>query len=423
MEATEIASLRKRIQYTRPRGITLQLNKLRQSELKQLTVTRVAADDATCQRRVKIYHTDMSLNIKHISKQQKLLRRSMRHYTKTLRHNKKDREKREQELKQKSQLTVPNVLTLDVITEETEVDSREKDTEPGGENESTKECLEISIDINQNSTEIKDSSDSIIDDPICDNTEQSPMINLTKNLQNERSQHSNNGPKLNDMGVIFYSKKKQKRLKAAVCYSDLVKLQHSTNTRQLFKLVDQLAKLHGVTERGVAPEKDIKEPIEPLRRNSLYYTINYGYDVPEESASVSIPNVQQDKSSSERIQDPNNSSVTESSPAYNRIFSVADNEFWREVHRARVLGNCSPLHPTLSETDDMGESKSTRRRRRRSDLPLLVADYSAIKSRALLADGSDKLSSQKKIVSTKSSQYYRQHHNRLPPLTKGLKTK
>ncbi|XP_055956333.1 uncharacterized protein LOC126817323 isoform X2 [Patella vulgata] len=422
MEATEISSLRKRTQYTRPRGTTLQLNKLRQSELKQLTVTRVAADDATCQRWVKIYHTDMSLNIKHISKQQNLLRRSMRHYTKTLRHNRKEREKREQELKQKSQLTVPNVLTLDVITEETEVDSKEKDTELGGENESTKECPEISSDINQDSSEIKDSSDSI-DDPICDKTEQSPMINLTKNLQNERSHHTNNSPKLDDMGVIFYSKKKQKKTKAAVCYSDLVKLQHSTNTHQLFKLVDQLAKLHGVTEHGVAPEKDIKEPTEPLRRNSLYYTINYGYDVPEESTSEPVPNVQPDKSSSERIYDSNNLSVTETSPAYNRIFSVADNEFWREVHRARVLGNCSPLHPTLSETDGTGESKSTRRRRRGSDFPLLVADYSAIKSRALLMDGSDKLLSQKTIASTKSSQYYRQQHNKLPPLTKGLKTK
>jgi hypothetical protein len=53
-----------------------------QSEINKVTVTRVASSEVECKRQTSVYKKDMIITINNISREQRLLRKSMIRYSK-----------------------------------------------------------------------------------------------------------------------------------------------------------------------------------------------------------------------------------------------------------------------------------------------------------------------------------------------------
>ncbi|ESP00558.1 hypothetical protein LOTGIDRAFT_157834 [Lottia gigantea] len=439
MDVIDIDGLRKRAQRTKTKiQSEILFGKVRHSEVNHLTVTRIVGSHVECQKRVQTYRADLTLTLNNIKRQQCQLRRTMVHYSRKLRHNRKEREERERKAKLEAEM---KSLKLPPIVEEVEQNADDRQSDSGSEFDTNFQENEENVDkgdvadkhdVEQTSetviptiaVEVEGESNEEINkdgkdtEPTVELQETNPMDILTKNLQ----ESCNDPPKVpevstdpNDFNIEMYSKKKRKRQKQTVNYSDLIKLRHSTSKKKLFSLVDKLSKVHGHQKVERASQNQLQpgsKEHEPERKTSIFYPINYGYDVPDEPEPEveppKIPLYEDTCTSLEKVPDL----------PYNNLFSAADNKFWRELHQTRRANERST--PTNgNEIESKQETKTERRRRRASDLPLLVADYSDMKNRALKTDSEHHCKSRERVYHSAKSRY--RQPRLLPPISSPMK--
>ncbi|XP_076444240.1 uncharacterized protein LOC143282474 [Babylonia areolata] len=83
-----------------------------QSEINKVTVTRVAGSEVQFRRTIDTYQRDLRYNVNHIGREQRLLKRSLRRYSKKLLDSKKDRQQRQVKEKEQSEKKKQNVKKI-----------------------------------------------------------------------------------------------------------------------------------------------------------------------------------------------------------------------------------------------------------------------------------------------------------------------
>lgn len=310
-----------------------------QSEISNSTLTRVAGDEMEYRRRIKVYKKDMQYNISTIQRSQRILKRSMVGYSRKLKASKENRnmeQKRwiEREKQEKLRRRPPRILSSLTANKEDVVNVQSESEHIGAVSQSldsdivVEDILETNVDTygmreNENQTITDDDEDDVcIEDG---GVSRDSNIQITKQNGDvvTGSQHMHEPTKSfvkirlpsikEDSTVSRISKEKNNTLlsqktkkKKSITYMDLIKLQHSSNKKGLFSLVNRLAKLHGIKDKpkesaikdtrtaGVHPKLISISQRESMtnvlnRTASVYYNINYGYDVgSDESADVTV---------------------------------------------------------------------------------------------------------------------------------------
>jgi hypothetical protein len=298
-----------------------------QSEINKVTVTRVAGSEVEYQRQMNLHRKNMEFVVRNIRKEQNKLKTSIARYSTKLREGKRERERRKREERMRDQINFDNRKNVSaiLILRETRVlpSIRKRNSEPDNispdsgigesDDEKTPEKEERKHNTSGRSGKTKEESDlhlpslgvplpSIMEDSEINEDEEDefekhehvkeentiPQITLNSELDTKLSNH---------LRTI-------KPRKQGVSFSDLIKLQHSTNTKKLFNLVNILAQKHGLKDIEDKQEKENRNSIilrgstdesMSLKAASVLYPMKYGYESETES-EMSIPVVETDKS-------------------------------------------------------------------------------------------------------------------------------
>ncbi|XP_061174209.1 uncharacterized protein LOC133183267 [Saccostrea echinata] len=299
-----------------------------QSEINKVTVTRVAGSEVEYQRQMNLHRKNMEFVIRNIRKEQTKLKRSIEKYSTKLRDGKREREKREREERIRDQKSLENMSKVSAIfvlretpvlpsirkrdseTDNISPDSGIGDSEDGRplEKEDKRENIsEVSVKRKER-TDLQLPSHGVplpsimegneLGEDNEDESEGQKDIKEDYNLP-EISVNNDFETKLNNHLRTIKPKKQ------GVSFSDLIKLQHSTNTKKLFNLVNILAQKHGLKDVDDKQEKENRnssilrgstdESIS-LKAASVLYPMKYGYDSGTES-EMSIPMIETDRQS------------------------------------------------------------------------------------------------------------------------------
>ena len=254
-----------------------------QSEVNKVTVTRVAGSEVQYQKQLNLHRKDMEIVVRNIRKEQKKLRRAMARYSRKLHEGRRNRAKREREERARDKNTVDNMQQVSDIfklkfAEESEILPEE--TKPPDLEEATSGVQEeVGPDSNDNgddkqeeatsegrsetSGHCKDQGGEITLPPIS-----APAPSITNKNDDfedeygdERVREARTLPEIS-LDSQLESRLGSKRLpsikpkKQEVSYSDIIKLQHSTNSKKLFNLVNILAQKH--TEKACSKDQEHK---------------------------------------------------------------------------------------------------------------------------------------------------------------------
>lgn len=247
-----------------------------QSEVNKVTVTRVAGSEVQYQKQLNLHRKDMEIMVRNIRKEQKNLRRAMVRYSRKLHEGRRDRAKREREERARDKNTVDNMQQVSDIfkfkfAEESEI--LHEETKPPDLEEATSGVQEeVGPDRNDNGDDKKEEATSegrsdqggeITLPPIS-----APAPSITNknddfedDFGDERVREARTLPEIS-LDSQLESRLGSKRLpsikpkKQEVSYSDIIKLQHSTNSKKLFNLVNILAQKH--TEKDCSKDQEHK---------------------------------------------------------------------------------------------------------------------------------------------------------------------
>lgn len=254
-----------------------------QSEVNKVTVTRVAGSEVQYQKQLNLHRKDMEIVVRNIRKEQKKLRRAMARYSRKLHEGRRNRAMREREERARDKNTVDNMQQVSDIfklkfAEESEILPEE--TQPPDLEEATSGVQEeVGPDSNDNGDDkqeeatsegrgetpghCQDQGGEITLPPIS-----APAPSITNKNDDfedeygdERVREARTLPEIS-LDSQLESRLGSKRLpsikpkKQEVSYSDIIKLQHSTNSKKLFNLVNILAQKH--TEKDCSKDQEDK---------------------------------------------------------------------------------------------------------------------------------------------------------------------
>lgn len=296
-----------------------------QSEISKVTVTRVASSEVECKRQTNVYRKDMIISINNISREQRMLRKSMVRYSNKKKQHKLVKEKREKVILEREErerehiaqweqihalLNLENGLSMEHSAENT---LKHKQNENAVEDENS-----ILNDENNNETfEDKNKTKNKKSSKIDEQNEQSlnpfevlPSITEAENehetIQENENEELENKPSTSETIPSLTSDTTQsidnylspllsltlrplKPRKQIVSFSDIIKLKHSHNTSKLFDMVHVLATKSGVNEsveKRRAERRNSRIPkgstdavvSASLRKQaSIIYPMKYGY--------------------------------------------------------------------------------------------------------------------------------------------------
>lgn len=365
-----------------------------QSEINKVTVTRVAGSEVEYQRQMNLHRKNMEFVVRNIKKEQNKLRKSIAKYSTKLREGRRDREKRERDEKirdQRSSDNMKHVSTIFVVRDkpvlpnigksDLEPDTISPDSGIGGSDDGKAQDTEEKKQHTEEGSQkaVKERTDLHLPSlgaPL-------PSI-MEDNEQNEDDELERRENLSQDMTLPEISLNREletkleshlrtiKPKKQGVSFSDLIKLQHSTNTKKLFNLVNILAQKHGLKDIEDKQEKENRnssilrgstEESMSLKAASVLYPMKYGYDSGTES-EISIPMLEAERLS---VFDGQENNVDVSS---------ANNSHRVDTASPEKLD--SPLSP-LRSRDPTVLSPSARSRRRNKSLPMLMDETQSLK--------------------------------------------
>lgn len=372
-----------------------------QSEINKVTVTRVAGSEVEYQRQMNLHRKNMEFVVRNIRKEQSKLKTSIAKYSTKLREGKRERERRKREERMRDQSSFDNRKNISaiLIVRETPVlpSIRKKNPEPDnsspdsgiGESDDGKtlEKEERKQHPSGTSDKTKEGSDlhlpslgvplpSIMEDSEINEDEEFekhknvkeegtfPQITLHSELENKLNNHL----------------KTIKPKKQGVSFSDLIKLQHSTNTKKLFNLVNILAQKHGLKDIEDKQEKENRNSIilrgstdesMSLKAASVLYPMKYGYESETES-EMSIPVVETEKSLFDGTfhLHENNHDVPSAFNSQRTEISLDKSDIILSPVRTREVNISSP---------------SAKHRRRNKSLPMLMDEAQLVKFKQSLS--------------------------------------
>ncbi|XP_062574545.1 uncharacterized protein LOC134236390 isoform X2 [Saccostrea cucullata] len=367
-----------------------------QSEINKVTVTRVAGSEVEYQRQMNLHRKNMEFVVRNIRKEQTKLKQSIEKYSSKLREGRREREKRKREERIRDQRSIENmskVSAIFVLREPSVLPSiRKRDPEPDnispdsgiGDSEDgrTLETEHKRENINEVSVKRKERTDlqlpsqgvplpSIMEgnEQSEDNEEESDEQKYVKEELHlpEISVNSDFETKFNNHMRTIKPKKQ------GVSFSDIIKLQHSTNTKKLFNLVNILAQKHGLKDVDEKQEKENRnssilrgstDESMSLKAASVLYPMKYGYDSGTES-EMSIPIIEPDRQSLfEGTLDQQESNLDLNGANQRPENSPEKSEFSLSPTRAREPSVLSPLG---------------KQRKRNKSLPMLMDEAQALK--------------------------------------------
>lgn len=296
-----------------------------QSEISKVTVTRVASSEVECKRQTNVYRKDMIISINNISREQRMLRKSMVRYSKKKKQHKLVKEKREKVILEREErerehiaqweqihalLNLENGLSMEHSADNT---LKHKQNENAIEDENSILNDENNNETLENKNKTKNKKSSKIDEQ----NEQSlnpfevlPSITEAENehetIQENENEELENKPSTSETIASSTSDTTQsidnylspllsltlrplKPRKQIVSFSDIIKLKHSHNTSKLFDMVHVLATKSGVNEsveKRRAERRNSRIPkgstdavvSASLRKQaSIIYPMKYGY--------------------------------------------------------------------------------------------------------------------------------------------------
>lgn len=405
-----------------------------QSEISRQTVGRVAGSEVEYKRQMNLYKKDMMITISNVRREQRELRKSMKRYSKKKRQNKIERRKREQEDLARDQRTQEhlNVLMIwrdntdktpvsenkhtshpenqntemnDEIhkTHETDKQTDITDIDGSGDNKKEVENHDKHVNIREKDTDVQTNPGGVHLPAIVEDNEQE----LQEELENEKS---DNLTEREDSGFQEFTVTPNessveatsamsgfplaipqlKPKKQVVSYADLIKLQHTSNTKKLFNLVNLLAKKHGIAEQNKKPTEVRNSSVlrgstneswtdTMLRTGSVFYPMKYGYVTdPVEDNSEDLPNAYNN----------GNTNLSNSITLPQDGGTISENSIHKSSSNPSSK-DATPLPPLTSRpnsqrvesqnaTHDLMLS-SKRMHKRNKSMPVLINDYNKIK--------------------------------------------
>lgn len=291
-----------------------------QSEVNKITVTRVAGNEMEYKRQLNLYRKDMLLTINNIQREEKRLRKSMVKYRGRMRQHRRDRKQREKEdyeRDQRAMRNMSNVLVVETPSSDIHLaPTLEKEGSPdsglgeevnGKLKEDDNFTDEGNVEGSESDSDIKLKSKKCVKrlrkcgsdcgsktyialPVINEDTEDADEISTEGTAVGEEDGQSSSGKTVefpdigNKSGPLAKALKPKKQV---VSYADLIKLQHSTNTKKLFHLVHILAEKHGIRDEQISLKenrniaalrsKDQGMSDSLIRAASVLYPIRFGY--------------------------------------------------------------------------------------------------------------------------------------------------
>ncbi|VDI05990.1 Hypothetical predicted protein [Mytilus galloprovincialis] len=299
-----------------------------QSEISKVTVTRVASSEVECKRQTNVYRKDMIISINNISREQRMLRKSMVRYSKKKKQHKLVKEKREKVILEREErerehiaqweqihalLNLENGISMEHPAENTlkhkhdenaSILNDENNNETFEDNNKTKNKKSSKIDEqNEQSLNPFEVLPAITED---ENEHETNQENENRELQNKPSTSETNSSSTSETipsstsdttqsienylsPLLSLTLRPLKPRKQIVSFSDIIKLKHSHNTNKLFDMVHVLATKSGVNEsveKRRAERRNSRIPkgstdavvSASLRKQaSIIYPMKYGY--------------------------------------------------------------------------------------------------------------------------------------------------
>lgn len=365
-----------------------------QSEINKVTVTRVAGSEVEYQRQMSLHRKNMEFVVRNIRKEQTKLKKSIAKYSTKLREGRRDRERRKREERLRDQKNYDDMNQMSDIfvvhhdktvlstvrKSGAETENISPDSGIGGSDdgrvlepeEKRKHSNDHAVKTDKEGTDLHLPSLGAPLPSIMEDNEHCEEEELEK--QNDFKRDATL-PVISDEleTKLTQHLRTIKPKKQGVSFSDLIKLQHSTNTKKLFNLVNILAQKHGLKDIEDKQEKENRnssilrgstDESMSLKAASVLYPMKYGYDSGTES-EISIP-----------ILDTERQSLFEGTFDGNLEVSSA--------HTSRRMDNPSPeksdvpLSPVRSR-DPTVLSPTVRNRRRNRSLPMLMDEGQSLK--------------------------------------------
>ncbi|XP_052098176.1 myb-like protein W isoform X3 [Mytilus californianus] len=300
-----------------------------QSEISKVTVTRVASSEVECKRQTNVYRKDMIISINNITREQRMLRKSMVRYSKKKKQHKLVKEKREKEILEKEErerehiaqweqihalLNLENGVSMEHSIENTlkhkhenenSILNDENNNETFEDKNKTKNKKSSTIDEkneqslnpfeilpaiteaeNEHETNQENENEEVENKPLTSGTiPPSTSETIPSSSTSDTTQSSENY-----LSPLFsLTLRPLKPRKQIVSFSDIIKLKHSHNTNKLFDMVHVLATRSGVNEsveKRRAERRNSRIPkgstdavvSASLRKQaSIIYPMKYGY--------------------------------------------------------------------------------------------------------------------------------------------------
>lgn len=405
-----------------------------QSEISRQTVGRVAGSEVEYKRQMNLYKKDMMITISNVRREERVLRKSMKRYSKKKRQNKIERRKREQEDLARDQRTQEHLNVLMVWRDNTgktpssenkhtslpehhntelndeihkghEIDKQTDDANLEGngdgktDNAKEGENHEKHANIKETDSDVQTYSSGVHLPAIVEDNEQE----LKEELENEKNDilleredsgfqeltvtpNESSVEAISAMSGFQLAIPQIKPKKQVVSYADIIKLQHTSNTKKLFNLVNLLAKKHGIAEQNKKPTEIRNSSVlrgstneswtdTMLRTGSVFYPMKYGYVTdPVEENSEDLSN--------------GNTNLTNSLTLTQDGGTISENSVHKSPSNPSSK-DATPLPPLTSRpnsqrvesqnaTQDLTLS-SKRMHKRNKSMPVLINDYNKIK--------------------------------------------
>ncbi|XP_063432798.1 myb-like protein W isoform X2 [Mytilus trossulus] len=298
-----------------------------QSEISKVTVTRVASSEVECKRQTNVYRKDMIISINNISREQRMLRKSMVRYSKKKKQHKLVKEKREKVILEREErerehiaqweqihavLNLENGVSMEHSAENTlkhkhdensilndennnetfEDNNKNKNKKSSTKDEQNEQSLNpfevlpaITEDENEQETNQENENEELENKPSTSETNSFSTSETIPSSTSDTTQSIENylSP------LLSLTLRPLKPRKQIVSFSDIIKLKHSHNTNKLFDMVHVLATKSGVNEsveKRRAERRNSRIPkgstdaavSASLRKQaSIIYPMKYGY--------------------------------------------------------------------------------------------------------------------------------------------------